>query len=284
MSDTGSIPYGPNPWHQTSWDARAAGNFIFGGCGSGLIVFVALAGVGDGANLALLVVGAALVALGLFCVSLELGRPFRAPNVFRNPRTSWMSREAIVAALMLACVGAALVIDRAFAWPAAILALLFLYCQANIIRAARGIPAWREPLIVLLLIATGLTEGAGLFVAVSPWMATSPGGWLLALFAALVAIRLLVWVAYRQRVAGRLAAPAAAALERAGTWIKYGGTIAPLVLTAAAVALAISPFATAIAGALAALAGSYLKYTLITRAAYNQGFALVHLPVRGANR
>ena len=38
------MSYGPNPWHQTHWDARAAGNFIGGGTGSGLIVFAALSG------------------------------------------------------------------------------------------------------------------------------------------------------------------------------------------------------------------------------------------------
>ena len=37
----------------------------------------------------------------------------------------------------------------------------------------------------------------------------------------------------------------------------------------------------AIAGFAAALAGVYTKLTLITRAGFNQGFALAHLPVRG---
>ncbi len=45
----------------------------------------------------LILAGLALVGLGLFCVSLELGRPLRALNVIRNPRTSWMAREAWVA-------------------------------------------------------------------------------------------------------------------------------------------------------------------------------------------
>ena len=32
------MTYGPKPWHQTSWDARAAANFMAGGTGSGLAV------------------------------------------------------------------------------------------------------------------------------------------------------------------------------------------------------------------------------------------------------
>ena len=62
------------------------------------------------------------------------------------------------------------------------------------------------------------------------------------------------------------------------------GTALPLALVAAAgfaasdVALAL----TGIAGLVAALAGAFVKLTLITRAGFNQGFALPHLPVRGA--
>ncbi|HEX5865136.1 MAG TPA: hypothetical protein VF014_12925 [Casimicrobiaceae bacterium] len=38
----------------------------------------------------------------------------------------------------------------------------------------------------------------------------------------------------------------------------------------------------ALAGLLAALAGAWLKLVLVTRAGFNQGFALAHLPVRNA--
>jgi phenylacetyl-CoA:acceptor oxidoreductase subunit 2 len=43
-----------------------------------------------------------------------------------------------------------------------------------------------------------------------------------------------------------------------------------------------TPLLAAIAGLMAATAGAYTKYTIVTRAAFNQGFALAHLPVRGA--
>ena len=91
------------PWQQQHWDWRAAGNFICGGAGGGLIVFTALpvATGAAGSRALLLVAGIALVGIGLLCVWLELGRPLRALNVFRNPRTSWMTREAIAATLLL---------------------------------------------------------------------------------------------------------------------------------------------------------------------------------------
>jgi len=286
-SKTGSISYGPNAWHQTSWDVRAALNFVFGGAGGGLIVFTVASAVPGSVQLALLLAGMALVGLGLFCVSLETGRPLRALNVFINPRTSWMSREAIVAALLMAAGAAALFVDPAFAWLAAALALAFVYCQANILRAARGIPAWREPLVVPLVVATALVEGAGVFLAVSPLtMFATP--WPVAAFGVLVLLRLFMWLAYRKRTAGRIDARAGVALDRAGAWLQYAGTLAPLAILVLMAIDAGGSVATlslaAIAGVLAALAGSYLKYMLITRGGFNQGFALVQLPVRGVRR
>lgn len=106
------MSFGPNPWHQSSWDARAAGNFMAGGAGSGLIVAAAL----GGGPAWLFLAGAAIVGIGLLCVWAEIGRPWRALNVFFHPRTSWMTREAIVApALMLLALAAALGVGAA-AW------------------------------------------------------------------------------------------------------------------------------------------------------------------------
>jgi hypothetical protein len=40
----------------------------------------------------------------------------------------------------------------------------------------------------------------------------------------------------------------------------------------------------ALAGATALGTGLWFKYTLVTRAGFNQGFTLPHLPVRGVRR
>ncbi len=97
--------YGPNPWQQTQWDWRAAANFIGGGAGAGLIVLVAVSGAQGPARVAMLLLGLLLVVGGLICVWLEIGRPLRALHVFFNPRTSWMTREAFVAALLVPVYG-----------------------------------------------------------------------------------------------------------------------------------------------------------------------------------
>lgn len=280
------MSFGPNPWQQTQWDWRAAGNFIGGGAGSGLIMFTALAGVQGTAAAVLLLVGLALVGLGLACVWLELGRPLRALHVFFSPNKSWMTREAIAATVLFpvglaAAAGAHLGVAAA-AWPAALIALAFIYCQSRMLQAARGITAWSEPLAVALLLATSLAEGGALFWLLQPWHGQG-GTALLVLFGLLLLVRASIWLAYRKRLAGRVAARANSALYRAGRVLLVGGTAVPLLLLlVASGAAAASAALAALAGLLAALAGAYLKFNLITRAGYNRGFALNAIPVRGA--
>ena len=194
------MSYGPAPWQQKSWDWRAAGNFIDGGAGSGLIVFTALAGSQGLASTILILAGLALIGFGLLCVWLEIGRPLRAPHVFFNPRTSWMTREAFTATLLFPAGMVAAAGVPGFAWLAAVLAFAFLYCQSRMLQAAKGIPAWREPLLSLLMVLTGLAEGGGLFFLADPLHGdgTEP---LLVFFGALVLGRGLVWFAYRRRLA-----------------------------------------------------------------------------------
>jgi phenylacetyl-CoA:acceptor oxidoreductase subunit 2 len=279
------MSFGPDPWQQTQWDWRAAGNFICGGAGSGLIVFSALGGAQGAPAAALLFAGLALIGLGLACVWAELGRPLRALNVFFHPKTSWMTREAIAATVLFpvglaAAAGAHLGIGEP-TWPAAVLALVFLYCQSRMLQAARGITAWSEPLSVPLLVGTGLTEGAGLFWLAQPWH--GQGGIAAGLlFGVLLLARVAVWFAYRQRLAGRVAARARKALDRAGRVLLIGGTALPLALLSALMAGAAAALPVALAGLLAAAAGAYAKFSLVTRAGFNRGFALKEVPVRGA--
>ena len=277
------MSFGPNPWHQTSWDARAAGNFIGGGAGSGLIVAAALGGATGAALTGLLIAALALIGLGLLCVWLEIGRPLRAVNVFINPRTSWMSREAFVALLLFPVGAATVFVSPSTLWVAAVLALGFLYCQSRMLPAARGIPAWREPMTGVLIATTGLAEGFGLWVAATPWHGVRSAA-MLGAFALLVLVRQIVWVVYRRRLKGSIVRKADEALAGAGRWLMSLGTIAPLfivvLLLIAPAEWHVAPFEIA-AGVLAWLAGAWTKFVLVTRAAFNQGFALKHLPVRG---
>lgn len=281
------MSFGPHPWQQTTWDWRAAGNFVCGGAGSGLVMFTALAGVQSTIAAVLLLAGVALIGLGLTCVWFELGRPLRALHVFFNPRTSWMTREAIAATLLfpvaLAAATAAYAGMAGVAWLPAALALVFIYCQSRMLQAARGITAWREPLAVTLLIVTSFAEGAALFWLAQPWHGA--GGLVTSiLFVIVLLLRAVVWRAYRLRLKGRVPARALAALDRAGRLLLVAGTVLPIGLLIAAPALGGAGLAwlAAAAGLLAALAGAYVKFTLVTRAGFNQGFEVRELPVRGA--
>ena len=280
------MSYGPNPWQQAHWDWRAAGNFMFGGAGTGLLVFTVLSRAQGLFGTLLVLAGLGLVGLGLLCVWLEIGRPLRALNVFRKPGASWMSREAMVS-LLLFPLGLGLALGlRAWAAPLLFVALGYLYCQARMVQAGKGIPAWREPLIVPLMMLTGLAEGAGLY-----WLGHSgqpvAGAALGLLFVALLLARWVAWRIWRGRVAKVVAPRALSAIDAQGRNLQWLGSVVPLVLAVLAfwgVAGSWSPILLGAGGALAALTGAQFKFTLITRASFNQGFSLARLPVRGVAR
>lgn len=261
------MSYGPRPWQQAHWDWRAAANFMLGGTGAGLAVVAALA---LPAPRPALLAALCLVALGLGAVWLEIGRKLRAVHVFFNPFTSWMTREAFAALLLFVSALIEVFIDsRAALAAAALAAFAFVACQAQILRAAKGIPAWRAPEVVPLVVATALAEGAGVALLFHP------NALALALFGLAVIARALTWARYRaalRQTAG------GAALEPAGKALLQIGTIVPLAL---AIAATVQPEAAVFAALAAVLAGWRFKFVLVTRAAFNQGFALPRLPVRG---
>jgi phenylacetyl-CoA:acceptor oxidoreductase 26-kDa subunit len=261
------VSYGPRPWQQTSWDWRAAANFMLGGTGAGLMVTAALVQNPSPypALLALL-----LVAAGLGAVWLEIGRKLRAIHVFFNPFTSWMTRESFAALLLFVLSFVGLFLDsKAALIAAALAALAFVYCQARILRAAKGVPAWRVPQVVALVMTTALAEGSALFLLLNPDLLV------ISVFAAALIARGFAWSGYR----AALKQPASrAALETAGKALIQAGTLAPLALIVGGVFL---PQAVMLAAIAAILTGWRLKFALVTRAAFNQGFALPQLPVRG---
>ena len=282
------------PWLQRSWDRRAAGNFIAGGSGSGLAIVAALDAFWSGdPKPAAFAVAASLIALGLLLVWFEIGRPWRFLHVFFHPQTSWMTREATLAPLLLLALAAA-----AWSGPstgpgwalvalAAFLAFAFLYSQARILRAAQGIPAWREGALVPLFLATGFAEGTGLFLALFALSAAIPftggpfagGPFVAGLALAAILAREIAWRAYRRSLAHPgIPRGALEALKAIDLPVLFLGTLAPFFLIAAALAFPRAAGLLALAGGvLAVLAGWLIKAVVVTRAAFTQGFALPHL-------
>ncbi len=259
---------------QGNWDWRAAGNFIFGGTGSGLLVTAAIVG----SSVAVLV-AIALIAVGLALVWLEIGRPWRALNVLSHPQTSWMTRESFVALVALPLAVASLVLDdwRLLAGAGAA-ALGFLYCQARILHAAKGIPAWREPALVPLIVVTGLAEGGSLYLVVAE-LSGSSSAWLVYALIVLLALRAVAWHRYRSGLAA-----SGAPEQTLQTWQRMSavflgvGNLLPAVLLFAAVAISSYAAACVVAAACVAILGGWqLKFRLITRAAHVQGYAIGRL-------
>jgi phenylacetyl-CoA:acceptor oxidoreductase subunit 2 len=256
------MSFGPKAWIQQHWDARAALNFMLGGAGAGLLVAAALAYPDSRVPV---LIGLGLIALGLGAVWLEIGKKLRAVNVFFNPFTSWMTRESFVAVLVFALGAGALWRPPLFLPLAAAAALAFVFCQGQILRASKGIPAWRAPQVVLLIVSTSLAEGAGIALLFT----TAP--LLLTWFGLALILRAFAWTRYAAAVQNPALVAPAKVMVQIGTVGALAFAIMGYWVTGAA----------PLAGLAALASGLWLKFALVTRASLNQGFDLPQLPVRG---
>ncbi len=275
---------------QTFWDARAAMNFILGGLSSGAITVAGAAALfgllGPEPLVDVYVIGAALMALGLFFVFLEIGRKLRFLYVLLRPQSSWMTRETYAVAVLFPALAADLV------WPNpalhAVVALAgagFLWCQARILFAGKGIPAWRAPLIPWLIVASGFLEGAGLLAFLMKVMGTGAiagVAWAIVLLSAAAGI---LWRRYRKTAAAEGIGPLARAeLDAVAPLVTGFGHVAPGILCLAAVFIGgpLSAWLAGLAGILAIAGGALWKFSVITRACHQQGFAIPMTPSRGS--
>jgi phenylacetyl-CoA:acceptor oxidoreductase subunit 2 len=273
-----------SPRQQQNWDWRAAANFIFGGAGGGLLLVAAFTHLIGGDVRLPLLAGMALIGTGLTCVWFEIGRPWRALNVYRHLATSWMTREAVVALPLFACGAlAALTGHTVLVVVSGVLGAAFLYSQARILNANKGIPAWRHRRCLPLLGATGLAEGAGLMAVFAPFVAADGVGTLAVVLIALLVLRVVMWQSYLSALRSD-GAPVGSlkALDAIDMRLMVIAHAVPGGLAAvAAIGMPGASLGLLVAGLLAVGGGWVLKFTLIRRAAFSQGMAVPHLPVRG---
>ncbi|MCE9569644.1 MAG: dimethyl sulfoxide reductase anchor subunit [Rhodocyclales bacterium] len=273
-----------SPRQQRNWDWRAAANFIAGGAGGGLLLFTALAGLDAFATRAAILLGLVLIASGLTCVWFEIGRPWRALNVYKHFATSWMTREAVVAVGVFGAGGLAfLTLAPSLVFLSGVLGLTFLYSQARILAANKGIPSWRHPASVPLMVATGLAEGAGFLVVVAAFGTSATSPWILAGLIVIVSVRAWIWKTYLAGLTvGGAPEGALRILNATGPRFVLVGHVLPALLVVAALAGMPARAALSVAAGLLVVAGGWvLKFILVRRAAFTQGLALRHLPVRG---
>jgi phenylacetate-CoA ligase len=262
------------PAHQQHWDWKAAGNFICGGAGTGLLLAAALAGPGAFQPLGILALG--VIALGLLLLLFKIGRPLRALYVLRQPKRSWMAREAWIAGALFP-LGALAIWSEApvLVAAAAVAAALFLFSQAMILKEAKGVPAWRTPRIVPLIVSTGLAEGAGLLLAAMVLL-PPPEPAIGVTAAVLAVVRAWLWRLYLG-AARRDGVPARSlqVLSAFDPWLWLAGSALPLASIGGGLALDGAASALfALAGVSMLVTGSALKLILVTRAGFNQGLGL----------
>ncbi|MCC6201698.1 MAG: 4Fe-4S dicluster domain-containing protein [Gammaproteobacteria bacterium] len=277
--------------HQPWWDYRAAMNFMLGGMSSGLMFLAWLThqffGLPQDAFVRLTTAAGAVMAVGLFFVFLKIGRKARFLNVLLRPQSSWMTRETYFVAIIFPALAVNLLVPQA--WLPAVIGLGglgFLYCQAKILHASKGVPAWRAPLMPWLLTATGLLEGSGLYAlahAVAP--AALPYGSAAATLGAFATLATgVLWLRYRLGAKAAGIEPLARReIDRISSLVSGLGHAVPLLgfLTLAATSAVAAPVAF-VTGAAAIAGGLFWKYRILTRAGFLQSHAMPKLPRRGS--
>ena len=182
------------------------------GAGYGLLIWLALASLYDmtptdpfigffGFGLSLL-----LITGGLLSSTSHLGRPERAWRAFSQWRTSWLSREGVLAvatyvpAIVMA-FGWFFLEDTSgvFAWAAALtipLALATVYCTGKIYSSLTTIRQWNQPLTVPMYMALSLASGAvlmSLLLALFDEEEVGPAALALILLLAAAVMKWLYW-------------------------------------------------------------------------------------------
>lgn len=278
------------PVRQRNWDWRAAGNFIGGGSGSGLLIIAAAMALAGVSNTRLLVIAILLIVTGLGLVWLEIGRPWRFLNVYRNPHTSWMSRESYLATALLPLALSAIWFEsNVLILLTGLIAGLFLYSQARMLKAARSIAAWRVQQIVPLVITTGIIEGTGILLVAWVFIADLRASielFDIAIFCWFVIVwRMWTWLAYVDSLSRNVPTHTRTIIHRAQTPFIIVGHFLPAILVIAA--LLLNRYANVfvlLTGLCVTLSGWGIKFIIITQAALNQGYALPHSPARGAGK
>lgn len=139
------------------------------GLGFGLMVFLGIDPPAKGGGVmgvfAFLAMG--LAAAGLLSSTLHLGHPERAVKALSQWRSSWLSREGVLAIATLVVFGlyaAAIVLAgitlAPLGWLAAALALVTVYATGMIYAQLKAVPRWHSPLTPAVFVAAALTGGA----------------------------------------------------------------------------------------------------------------------------
>lgn len=144
------------------------------GAGYGLAIVLAL-GHGNPAHLSTKVAwvtALVLIGIGLMSSSLHLGNPQRAWRAFSQWRSSWLSREGVMAVLAfipLVALAAMSIFFDAFnlllGYIGGIMAAVTVFCTAMIYASLRTIPQWHTRWTPACYLSFSLTSGTLIYLA-----------------------------------------------------------------------------------------------------------------------
>lgn len=139
------------------------------GLGFGLMVWLGMGMPGSTGLVAFVffAIAYALAGGGLIASAFHLGHPERGLLAFTQWRSSWLSREAVLAVATLLVMGI-YAIGRVFfsadwiqlGWLGAALALATVFATSMIYAQMKTVPRWRSPLTPALFLALSLGGGA----------------------------------------------------------------------------------------------------------------------------
>lgn len=139
------------------------------GLGFGLLAWLGLGypEVTGWAAFGMYFVGYALAVGGLLSSVFHLANPKNAIKSFSQWRTSWLSREGVLAVLTLFAIAPEAIAKIFFAttipalgWIGSALCLVTVYCTSMIYAQLRTVPRWNMPITPLLFLGYAVTGGA----------------------------------------------------------------------------------------------------------------------------
>ncbi len=108
----------------------------------------------------------ALIGIGLMSSTAHLGRPERAWRAFSQWRSSWLSREGVLAVASFAPAGLLAInwifyetFSPALAWATIALSLATVYSTGMIYQSLPTIRAWHNPLVTPIYLALAIATG-----------------------------------------------------------------------------------------------------------------------------
>jgi len=181
------------------------------GAGYGLLALLGLVGISHGQasslafGLTVMMISLGLITIGLLASTFHLGHPERAWRALSQWRTSWLSREGVLAvftyipAVLFGAVWSGLVDAPALIVPlaavASVLAMLTVLSTGKIYSTLATIRSWHNPWTVWVYMSFALATGATILAAVTSIFGNFPA-FLVFFSSTLLAVALIVKLGY----------------------------------------------------------------------------------------